>query len=222
MTFAICWGVGIVVSSLYYVLIRKRFGFSLVISLLCCFAFLLFEILGAKMLFLLENINDITIKNFTITSGFSLLGVFILVPILIIPFALVLRINVLKTLCYWAPGVFVELAFYRINCAIVGCCGGIEINCVVVPTQIIEICFDVILFSLSLFITLKLKMTRFLFSFTYFGYGLVRFILEFFRKRNFMFSYFSLAHIITFLMMALGTITFILIHKKKTLDFEQI
>ena len=216
MIFALCWGTGFVCSSIYYILIRKFFKFNLIESILFCFLVLLFEILSAKFMFILENLNTFKITYLTIRNGFSLMGVFFFLPLFLIIAAVIFKKKWFIIMNYCYSGGLLQLAFYRINCAISGCCGGIEINNFTVPTQILEILFDLLLFIFLLIFSLKKNTFNYLFTFTYIGYGLIRFSIEFFRKRNLLFSIFSLSHIFAFSLIIIGvTSRFLLKHYRE-------
>lgn len=213
------WSIGIILCFAYYILIRKKFKISFLMSILLCFIILLAEILGAKILFLFERIPNVTIDDLTALGGFSLFGVFLISPLFMFLFSLLLKIKFIKLMDYMSLGIFLELACYRISCIYNGCCGGITFpwgfleldGSHTFPVQPIEIGLDVLAFAilLILFLTKKLKYGD-LFYLTYLSYGLIRFVLEFFRVRDNLFLNMSISHIFAFICIVFGLIMFIL------------
>lgn len=201
------WSIGIIFSSLFYIFCRKYFNINLKNSILYCVFFLLFEIIGAKLLFILENIDSFSVKYLSINSGFSLFGVFIFTPILIYILLLILRVNDKRNVFnFFIIGMFIELFFYRIGCITSGCCGGIKLSLFGTsfqfPTRIIEMLFCVgIVFTL---LSIKDKYKNFIFPSAYISYGVFRFINEFFRIRTNVIGDLSISHFIAVLVVLIG------------------
>ncbi len=215
MTFAICWGTGYLLSVIYRILARKHFSFSLIESILFSLLIFICDVISAKAMFLLEHIPSFDISYLTIKGCFSLLGVFLFSPILLSSAIFFFKKSYKTILNYYAPGILIELAFYRINCAISGCCGGININGHRFPTQIVEIICDLILFIILVILVFKFKKTNILFGVTYIGYGIIRFFLEFLRVRTYLFSVFSMSHILVLIVIAIGVASLFIENRKK-------
>ncbi len=204
MTFAICWGTGYLLSVIYRILARKYFSFSFFESILFSLLIFVSDVISAKLMFILENVLTFQISYLTIKGGFSLLGVFLFSPLLLSVAVFFFKKSYKNILNYYAPGILIELAFYRINCAICGCCGGITINRHPFPTQLVEIICDLILFVILVILVFKFHKSNILFGFTYLGYGVIRFCLEFLRVRNNIVFIFSLTHIWVLIVISIG------------------
>ena len=75
------WGNGIIFSTLFYIIYGiKHNKYSFIKTLLLSIFVLLVEILGAKILYIFENFNDILINSVSF-AGFSLLDIFFSVPL---------------------------------------------------------------------------------------------------------------------------------------------
>ena len=176
---------------------------------------MLAKILGAKILFLFGRIPNVTISDLTA----SLFGVFLISPLFIFLFSLLIKIKFIKLMGYMSLGIFLELAYYRISCIYNVCCGGITFPWGFLeldgnhafPVQPIEIGLDILAFAilLILFLTKKLKYGD-LFYLTYLSYGIIRFVLEFFRVRENILLNISISHIFVFICIIFGLVMFIL------------
>ena len=213
-TLLIFWPIGIIACFLFYFLIAKRFLISKTKCFFYCLFILICEIFGAKILFILENLTRLSYTQFSIISGFSLFGVFLITPIIMGIFFLNKRNEFVKFMDFFSLGIFPELLFYRINCYVVGCCGGIILNGFKVPTQLIEIFFDAVIFLLGIFVLNKHIYEGYITGLSYCSYGVVRFILEFLRERENVFSIFSVSHFLSLVTIIIG-ISFIFFGKKR-------
>lgn len=210
------WIIGIIFSSLYYFLIRKKFMFSILESIVLIFSILLCEIIGAKILFILENLTNFSIEYLNILKGYSLFGVFLFTPILLLILSLLIKKDIKNLLDYFISGMLIELAFYRIGCIFGGCCGGIEIslmgNTFYFPTRIFEIVFCIIMFILSLIIKFKFnKEPLFIYLLICISYSSFRFLLEFFRIRVYVTGILSVSHYISIIVLIKSLILLILL-----------
>lgn len=205
------WSIGIIVSSIYYILIRNRFSYSLFESIILLFAILLFEIIGAKMLFLLENIRTFKVEFLRLDGGYSLMGVFIFTPLFLFIFSLIINLDIKDILDYFITGMFIELSFYRIGCIFSGCCGGVEVSLCgynfAFPTRICEIIFCIVISAISILIKSKNnKKPLFIYSASIFSYGVFRFFIEFLRVRTNLAFVFSIAHFLAIFLIISGLI----------------
>lgn len=220
----IFWMIGIVACFLYYVLISKKFNISRLLGLVFSFVILLAEIIGAKLLFILERIPNVTINDLTALGGFSLFGVFLFSPFIIFLVCKFLKFDFITFMDFMSVGILIELAFYRVGCYVGGCCGGINISTgtssFVFPVQIVEIGLDIALSAILIIFFLRNKLKKGqLFYLTYAGYGIIRFILEFLRVRNNLFLVFSLSHIFALMIIIFGVIGFL--HTKNIINSKK-
>lgn len=101
--------------------------------------------------------------------------------------------NVLYYFGLIMPGLALGHAFGRVGCYLAGCCYGMQtdgalgvvfpgMSQAVLPVQLFEAAFELVLFAVMLIFYSKLK-KHFLETYL-FGYGVFRFVLEFFRGDN--------------------------------------
>lgn len=219
------WVIGILFSSLYYFLVRKKFMYSILESIILIFAILLCEILGAKLLFILENIHGFSLQYLDILKGYSLFGVFIFTPVFLLLFSFLLKKDIKNLLDYFISGMLLELAFYRVGCFFGGCCGGIDVNffgnVFKFPTRIFEIIFCIIMFSLIVIIKFKyINKPLFIYILVVISYSVFRFVLEFLRVRNNVLGLLSVSHFIALAVFIKGVLLLILYSKGLLLDVK--
>lgn len=205
------WIIGILFSSIYYLVVRKKFYYSFFESIIFTFGILLFEILGAKSLFLLENLNSFNLNYLRLDGGYSLFGVFLFTPAFLLILSIIMKKDIKNLLDYFISGMFIELAFYRVGCIFSGCCGGIDINLFgkvyAFPTRVFEIVFCISIFIYLMFIKLKKqKEPIYIYIVSILSYGIFRFFLEFFRKRTIVVFQFSITHFISIFIILSGFI----------------
>ncbi len=114
------WGIGIILCEIYYVVIGKKFGYRWYKALMLGIIILLFEIFGAKILYILENIGSLDEAAFSWSSGYSLFGVFLFTPIFLWIAAIIVREDTLKLYDFASVGIMIELSLYRIGCMMAG------------------------------------------------------------------------------------------------------
>ena len=136
----------------------------------------------------------------------SLYGAVFLMPISYYFGAKVFKRSVSDVFDIFAVCMIATLLFARINCIIKGCCYGrliSEASTLRWPTREIEIIFYVVF--LSYFIPRVHKETTFgtVYPFYMFNYGVLRFILEFFRESS-SGKVIDLSHIWSLLSLAIG------------------
>lgn len=222
------WGVGIIGCQIYYqVMARRKMNFRQWQALLMGLIFLIIEIIGAKILYLAENIGQIGPDSFGL-SGFSFFGVFMFFPIFVFPVALLFRRSYADLMDYGAVGGVIQLAFYRIGCMCAGCCHGIEweygilaggVRCF--PVQPIEAGLDFALAAVLIVFGRRLGSgQQYLWTLT--GYGIIRFILEFLRARTNIFLCFSVSHLWAFLSIVGGAavLIWLSVQKKRTAGLQ--
>ena len=215
------WFLGIVSCLIYYIAVHRRFSFKRMVALLLGIIVVLLETLGAKLLFIIEN-PAMAGELGRLDGGFSLFGVFLFTPIFLSCVAFVGRIDVGRFLDFFAPGVLIELAWYRVGCLGAGCCGGIDvgwgINGRLFPVQPIEIALDLILFCgivIAIFKGSIEKIRGLTFGITFCGYGVIRFALEFLWERTSIFWVISISHIWALITILVG-VSFIVLSLRRS------
>ncbi len=194
---------------------RKRYQIhwfkSIIISLLVN----VFAILGAKVLHILENLQEIIDNGLTL-SGFSFYGTVFLLPLALLPFGKVFRMKTSDFLDFCTPAVAVELAVYRVGCFLGGCCYGVpaswgfamhfDPDTLRVPVQLIEIVFNLMIFVFLLIFNKKSKYKGLLYPLFMIAYGFIRFILEFIRVSPKNILGFSLGQVFSIISIVIGII----------------
>lgn len=211
------WGIGIIAAQAYYQTLGKKYGFRWYQSLVFGFSFLIFEIIGAKILYIAESFNSV-LENGIGFSGFSFFGIMFSVPLLVWVLSKFVKIPFGKLMDFASVGILLELAFYRVGCTCAGCCRGLSFSFGMVypsgetlfPVQPIEASLDIILAVVLIVLFLKKKLRngeQYLLYMS--GYGAIRFILEFLRERDFIIGVFSLSHVWAALAFSIGVLLLI-------------
>lgn len=211
------WGIGIIVAQIYYQAFGEKHGYKWYQSLLFGFLFIVFEIIGAKILYIAENFNYV-LENGIGFGGFSFFGIMFSVPLLNWILSKCVKISYGKLMDFASVGILFELAFYRIGCTCAGCCRGIPFSFgmvypdgeVLFPVQPIEAALDIILAVVLIVLFLNKKLRngeQYLLYMS--GYGAIRFVLEFTRERNYLIGTLSFSHIWAALALAVGIIVFL-------------
>lgn len=194
------WGIGIILMTVFYAMFAKRIGLKWWQGLLCSLSFLIIEVIGAVILANIENFD----KPFSPTR-FSLFGIMFSLPLGNLLLAKIFKKKYTDIMDYCAPGVLIELTFYRLGCTFAGCCHGFPMagglpgqnGLTYFPSQPIEVVFDAALAGLLIWLLVKKKSrpgdVYWLFVL---GYCIVRFVLEFTRERNVLFLGMSHSHLL--------------------------
>lgn len=196
------------------VLRAKQFGVSKIKAVLISITNNVGAFAGAKVLFLLENIN--TLANGISFGGFSFYGTVFMLPVFMLITYNLYGMEKDKFFDYSTPSVLIELAFYRTGCLLAGCCCGIEAGWGIamahspevlrVPVQLIEIILDVGIFALLVAYQQKGRHKGLLYPIFMIAYGAIRFVLEFLRVRQVWIWSMSEAHFLSILAIAIGII----------------
>lgn len=158
----------------------KQFGYTKQFSVVTALLLAVMGYIGAKMLYILENINRVKEK------GVSLDGVSFFGTIFFIPVALYLISKMIKTdfgnyLDYCTPAGLIMLICIRTGCFLNGCCQGIYFEYksrpVIFPSQLLECVLDSILLYVLFAMEDKIK-TGHLYVVFMGGYGVLRFFVE--------------------------------------------
>lgn len=176
--------VGLVGIAVLTILRRKMYRLSVPL----CFVFTIFMaflgLLGAKILYVIENLKMVKLIGFTI-GGLSFYGSVWLILLLMPVLGLILRLKPLESLDAAAPGVAVMIGFLRVGCYFNGCCGGRTVRTATssftYPTQMIESVGDFIILFVLLILEKKGNNKGNLYPWFLIFYGVLRFIVEFMR-----------------------------------------
>ena len=226
---ALFWIVGILAAQVYFQLQGKRLSFRWYISLFAGILLLFTEILGAKILYIIENLEQFRAEGLTF-GGFSMFGVFFAVPVLSLLWAKWLRIPYGEFLDYSCGGILLELAFYRVGCFFTGCCGGPPVGVGLLmpdgtrrfPIQLLEAVLDLAILAGILLLCRKKKIpTGTAFCLMLSLYGALRFVLEFFRERDNVFGLLSVSHLLALASCLIG-ILFIIMTVRKEIHERKI
>lgn len=199
------WIIGILMTVPFYSYFAPKVGISRPLGILVGLLIVILEAFGAKILFFIENPSSLG-DGVSWLGGFSLFGVFLFTPLFLVLVALFLKRDPISFLDYYAPGILIELAFYRVGCTLAGCCHGIYVGWGIsdgktdglFPVQPVEIALDLLLFAFLLLLILRkdaFSRKGLLLGTTFLGYGVIRFALEFVRERTNILGELSLSHV---------------------------
>jgi phosphatidylglycerol:prolipoprotein diacylglycerol transferase len=144
-------------------------------------------VLGAKILFILENIKE-TLENGISLGGVSFFGSVFFIPMIMPLVGRMFKLKFGETLDICGPCVAIMIGCLRIGCLMQGCCGGwvmhLESFSFVWPTQLMEFVGDIaILIWLMRFEMLK-QMKNLLYPLFMISYSVLRFFIEFLRVKS--------------------------------------
>lgn len=143
--------------------------------------FLLSAYIGAKILYILEDIPLFLEEGFTF-SGVSFFGAVLLMVPLVTPSVFIFKKKLGAYLDYCIPAIIIMLIWIRVSCFTAGCCGGNIIfykhNPIVIPTQLLEIVLDFILLAFIYYFEGKGFFKNVRYAIFMIGYGILRFIIE--------------------------------------------
>lgn len=166
---------------------RKIFSLSIFQSVLITVFLTVAGVLGAKILFILENIKE-TLENGISLSGVSFFGSVFFIPMIMPLVGKLFKLKFGETLDICGPCVAIMIGCLRIGCLMQGCCGGwvVQLGDIsfVWPTQLMEfVCDIVILIWLLRFEKLK-QMKNLLYPLFMISYSVIRFFIEFLRYKS--------------------------------------
>ena len=163
---------------------RKRYRLNVPKCLIFTVMMAVLGLLGAKILYVLENIEMVKLVGLKI-GGLSFYGSVWLIMLLMPAAGLLLKLRPLESLDAAAPGVAIMIGFMRVGCFFNGCCGGRTIRTVTgsftYPTQMIESIGDFIILFLLLVWEKREDHEGKLYPGFLALYGTLRFIVEFMR-----------------------------------------
>jgi len=140
---------------------------------------------GAKILFILENIQHVKRYGVSLAGGVSFFGSVYLIPLLMPFLGLLFRLKPSQTTDICAPCVAIMIGCMRFGCFMQGCCGGwlarIGEFFFFWPTQAVESIGDFLIMIWLLEIEKKQKFHGQLYPLFMMSYSGMRFLIEFFR-----------------------------------------
>lgn len=217
--------IGIVVAILVGAFRSRKFGISVKMGMLIIFVDNFGTLAGSKILYLINNWTSI--ENGIEVGGLLLYGGILFLPIYMYCISNFFKIDVKKFFDFSTPSLLLGLAFYRIGCFCGGCCCGIPADwgfamahspeVLRVPTQLLELVCDIGIFAMLLIGEKKqwFNGTKgILYPIFMVSYGLIRFVIEFFRVRDVWVWGMSEAHFLSLLSIAIGVVWIVLALKK--------
>ena len=197
---------------------RAKYGMSRPRAVLFATLELIFGILGCKILYVLECIELVKEKGFTI-GGFSFYGAVFLIPLMMPLFKKPLGLDLRSTLDNSAICIIAMLGTIRIGCYLNGCCGGRVFTLgdwsFSLPTQLIECACDFVILYFLLRSEKKGDAKGFLYPRFLLCYGVARFFIEFLRNTDKDWLGFSHAQWFSAAAVIIGAVCEVLLRKKK-------
>lgn len=135
-------------------------------------------ILSTQLLYFIENEE---------WGGMSFFGAVFFLPLIFVFISRLLRIPFNNLTDFIAPPGLLMFSVMKVNCYVSGCCGGrvlsIGANSIAVtfPSQLVEAGVTVLLISVLLFLEYKGKTKNRLYPISMLSYGVLRFVLNWFR-----------------------------------------
>lgn len=188
--------VGSVGMLLYTLRHRKQIGFSPILCLLFAAVLTLCGIAGARLLYILENLDDL--NSAVSGSGVSFFGSVYLIPLVMPLVGRMLRLKGQTVLDLCAPCVAIMISCIRIGCLLGGCCGGwvVYIGDIYFawPTQIMESIGDFLIFLWLGKLHRQRNREGQLYPLLMIAYSVLRFFIEFLRYSTEKWLIFSAGH----------------------------
>lgn len=209
--YQLCFIVGIIMMFILLYIRKSLYQVSIYVPIALTIILSILGFLGAKLLYILENLKTVNIKETLISfGGLSFYGALLLIPIIFIAFSRITNIDYQKILDYSAPAGLIMITFMRFGCFFKGCCAGIQLwinhNPVIIPTQLIECSFDLFLLNYILYAENKDKFNGRRYSIFLLIYGIYRFFIEFIRNTKPIFLNMSNGQIMSLITIVLAII----------------
>lgn len=205
-------GIGTLLMLILSILRRKQYNFPLWKSIIIPFLLTIFGVTGAMILAFVENGR---------WGGISFYGSVLLIPILMFPTALLMKISFGEISDYSVPQICIMLAVMKVHCFVSGCCGGIclyapEVGTpIYFPSQIAELILSLLIGALVLYLDSQKWLKGRLYGVYFLVYGILRFALNFLRIGIKPFVWFiPSGHFWSLISIGLG-IAWILLYKSK-------
>lgn len=163
---------------------RKRFTLRWEACVLFTLILTVVGVLGAKLLFILENLQE-ALKNGLSLGGVSFFGSVFLVLVLMPFMGKLFRLRGGEVLDICAPCVAIMIGCMRVGCFLAGCCGGWEVRlgnwCFHWPTQAMDSIGDFAILFLLMQWEEQRKQKNLLYPWFLVLYSTMRFFIEFLR-----------------------------------------
>lgn len=123
-------------------------------------------------------------------GGQSFFGAMLFYPLLLYPVAILARMRLTRLLDYATPPGMAMLGLFKLNCSLVGCCGGVVLYHtttgipVFFPSQIVEMVIAFLMMSMLVYFEYKGKYDGALYAVTLIVYGASRFAINFLRWKQ--------------------------------------
>ena len=208
LTFSSYWtmcAIGMLLIVVLCVLRYQKFGFSLWKGMILAVCIDLFGVIGVLLLGFVQG-------GFQF-GNFSFMGALIFTPILIALTALILREDVLKAVSFSAVPICAMGVCMKIGCFMSGCCGGILLEGIQVPVQIIEAGISFIIFIVLLILEHKTTDLGIMFPCYMMFYSVTRFPIEYLRDTPKDLLGMSMGQVTALIVFVLGTAAFLFIKK---------
>lgn len=155
-----------------------------------------------------------------VQSGFtdmspSFMGAMIFTPIFVGVISKLFRVDVLDGISISAIPIASMGACMKIGCFLNGCCGGIVINGVEFPVQLVEACISIVIVVVLFVLQRKLQDFKTLFAWYMVMYSVTRFFIEYLRDTPKNILLMSMGQVTSLIVLVLGMV-FLVIYKKMT------
>lgn len=156
----------------------KKYAFPLWKSIIIPFLLTISGVLGAMILYLVEQGE---------WGGISYYGSIMLIPLLMLPVSAVLRIKYSKFLDFAVPQICAMLVSMKVHCFVSGCCSGVYLYTTSVgkevffPSQMVEMILSLVLMCLFIYLENRNLFHGICYPCYFIIYGICRLILNFFR-----------------------------------------
>lgn len=183
-TYWLMMGVGFLAMLLLMMRRRKLYGFSPLAASMLTVLVMVSGVVGCKVLYILENLK-VFFENGISMGGFSFFGAVFLIPISIMLFHRAFSKSVSSLLDAASPCVVLMITVMRVGCFLNGCCGGSMAEVLGYsfqwPTQAMESIGDTVILLWLLEAERENRNRGQLYPMFLFSYGVLRFLIEFFR-----------------------------------------
>lgn len=182
--------ISLIIMSIINCLRAKKYGMNYFDAIIISTLVNIFAIFGAHFMFRIENIGK-EIHGF----GLSFFGTVFFLPLFMGVIGILYKNKSKYFIDYWALTIPLELSFVRFGCFLSGCCLGIINENGVhfpldpqgvnrIPVQLYESIFDFLLFAFLILVEKKIKIKKILYPVFMVTYGMIRFIMEFYRDTS--------------------------------------
>lgn len=184
-TYWLMVGIGALAMLTYTLRQKKTVGLTILQCILFSLLLTLCGIGGAKLLYVLENLQE-PLSATLLSGGVSFFGSVYLIPLVMPLLGRLFRLNDTQTLDLCGPCVAVMIGFIRVGCFLNGCCGGQNVWLSnyhwIWPTQAMESIGDFIIFAKLAQYAQRQKYPGLLYPLFMLSYSSLRFFVEFLRN----------------------------------------